>query len=90
MKRRIGGDVQRIHGIDTEFGALTYKHLLLPVWLLVYRFRGKPYQVAVNAVTGEVQGARPWSFWKIFFAVVLGLAVVGGAAWLIHEQNQPR
>jgi DNA-directed RNA polymerase subunit RPC12/RpoP len=90
VKRRIGGDVQRIHGIDTEFGALTYKHLLLPVWLLVYRFRGKPYQVAVNAVTGEVQGARPWSFWKIFFAVVLGLAVVGGAAWLIHEQNQPR
>jgi DNA-directed RNA polymerase subunit RPC12/RpoP len=90
VQRRIGGDAQRIHGIDTEFGALTYKHLLLPVWLLVYRFRGKPYQVAVNAVTGEVQGARPWSFWKILFAVVVGIAAVGGAAWWIHEQNRPR
>lgn len=82
VRRRIGGDTQRIHGIDTEFGALTYKHLLLPVWLLVYRFRGKPFQVAVNAVTGEVQGARPWSFWKIFLTVLLVAALVaGGVYW---------
>lgn len=83
---RIGGDVQRIHGIDTEFGALTYKHLLLPVWLLVYRFHGKPYQVAVNAVTGEVQGARPWSVWKITSAVLLAAGLIAGAVYW-HQQT---
>ena len=74
--------VPKIIGIETEFGALTYKHLLLPVWLLVYRFRGEPYQVAVNAVTGEVQGARPWSFWKILLTVLLVAGLVaGGVYW---------
>jgi DNA-directed RNA polymerase subunit RPC12/RpoP len=86
VQRRIGGDVQRIHGIDTEFGALTYKHLLLPVWLLVYRFRDKPYQVAVNAVTGEVQGARPWSVWKITSAIVLAAGLIAGAVYW-HQQT---
>jgi hypothetical protein len=36
----------------------------------------------VNAVTGEVQGQRPYSFWKIFFFVAFALAVVGGIALL--------
>ncbi len=75
---RIGGDTQRIHSVDTRHDAITFKHLLLPVWSLGYRFKAKPYQLVINAVTGEVQGTRPWSFWKIFFASLLGLAVVGG------------
>ena len=76
--RRIGGDTQRITSLDTRHDAITFKHLLLPVWSLGYRFKGKPYQLVINAVTGEVQGTRPWSFWKIFFAALLGLIVVGG------------
>ena len=40
--------------------ALTYKHLLLPLWLLAYRYSETTYQVMVNAQTGEVQGERPW------------------------------
>lgn len=77
VQRRIGGDEQRIHSINTRYGALSYKHLLLPCWLLAYRFGDKTYQVVVNAVTGEVQGERPWSAWKIAVAVLLGLGVVG-------------
>lgn len=78
--RRIGGDTQRVHSIDSQYDAITYKHLLLPVWLLAYRYRDKAYQVFVNACTGEVQGERPWSVWKILFAVLAGLIVVGGIA----------
>ena len=50
--------------------------LLLPVWLLTYRFGNKPFQVAVNATTGEVVGERPWSAVKIFFAVVFALILL--------------
>jgi predicted RNA-binding Zn-ribbon protein involved in translation (DUF1610 family) len=74
--RRIGGDVQRIHDIKSRFDALTYKHLLLPVWMLTYRYHDKPYRVIVNATTGEVQGERPWSAVKIALAVIAGLLVV--------------
>jgi DNA-directed RNA polymerase subunit RPC12/RpoP len=76
VRRRIGGDDQRIHAIRTRFAGLTYKHLLLPVWLLAYRYGGKSYRVAVNAVTGEVHGERPWSALKIALAAAVALVGV--------------
>ena len=57
----------------THHGAITFKHLLLPVWLLAYRYREKTYQVLINAGTGEVQGDRPYSWAKIALAVIGGL-----------------
>ena len=80
-RQRIGGDEQRVHSIDTRYGAITYKHLLLPVWLLAYRFHDKAYQVVVNAATGEVQGERPWSWVKILFAVLAALLLGGTIAF---------
>ncbi len=77
---RIGEDDQRIHSIHTRYNALTYKHLLLPVWLLAYRYRDKTYRVVVNAATGEVQGERPYSWIKILLAVLAVLLVVGAVA----------
>lgn len=61
VRQRIGGDDQRVHRISTTYGAMTYKHLLLPVWILAYKYGEKTYQVVVNAATGEVQGERPYS-----------------------------
>ncbi|WP_104017340.1 primosomal protein N' (replication factor Y) - superfamily II helicase [Roseovarius nitratireducens] len=79
----IGGDRQRIHDIDTEVRDTTFKHILLPVWLAAYRFRGRTYRFVVNARTGRVQGERPWSAWKIAVAVVIGAAVAGGIGYLV-------
>ncbi len=73
----IGGDEQRVSQIKTRYDAITFKHLLLPVWLLAYRYHDKSYQIFINAVTGEVQGERPYSFWKIFLTVLLAVGVVG-------------
>ena len=61
---------------DTQYSALTYKHVLLPVWILAYRYGDKPYRVVVNAVTGQVNGERPWSIPKILAAVFFGLVVL--------------
>ena len=72
----IGGDEQRVHHIATSYSGVTFKHLLLPVWISAYRFQAKVYQVLVNARTGEVQGERPYSAWKIAGLVLLILAVV--------------
>jgi len=80
VRQRIGGDTQRIHSIETRHDAITYKHLLLPVWMLAYRFRQKVYQVVINAATGEVQGDRPYSAVKITLAILAGLAAVGTVA----------
>ncbi|MDJ0629929.1 MAG: TFIIB-type zinc finger domain-containing protein [Rhodobacter sp.] len=83
----IGGDRQRIHDIDTAISDVTFKHILLPVWLAAYKYRGKTYRFVVNGRTGRVQGERPWSAWKIAIAVVLGLIVAGIVGYVI-AQNQ--
>ncbi|WP_108258266.1 primosomal protein N' (replication factor Y) - superfamily II helicase [Mangrovicoccus ximenensis] len=79
----IGGDRQRIHQIDTEVSAVTFKHVLLPVWVGVYRYRGEAYRLLVNAQSGRVQGARPWSVWKIAVAVALGLAAAAAIGYVM-------
>ena len=78
VRQRIGGDTQRVHSINSRYDGITYKHVLLPLWLLAYKFHDKTYQVYVNAATGEVQGGRPYSWVKITFAIVCGAAAIGG------------
>jgi hypothetical protein len=77
VKFDIGGDRQRVHDIDTDLSDLTFKHILLPVWLAAYKYRGKTYRFVVNGRSGRVQGERPYSAFKITFAVVLGLMAAG-------------
>jgi len=75
VERDIGGDHQRIHTLDTRHSDVTYKHVLLPMWICSYRYRDKVYRFLVNARTGEVQGQRPWSWVKIGLAVMVVAAI---------------
>ncbi len=71
VRHHIGGDDQRIHSVSTQHSQQTFKHILLPVWMVAYRYQGKVYQVLVNGETGKVVGERPFSPWKIALAVTL-------------------
>ena len=75
IRRDIGGDEQRVHSVDSRYDAVTFKHVLLPVWISPYRYRGRVYRRLVNARTGEVQGERPWSWIKITLLTLLLLIV---------------
>jgi ribosomal protein S27E len=77
VRSDIGGDEQRVNSVSTDYRNITFKHLLLPVWITSYRYQNKRYQVMINARTGEVQGDRPYSATKIILAILGGLAVVG-------------
>ncbi len=79
----IGGDRQRIHHVDTRLSDITYKHILLPVWIAAYKYRGTSYRFVVNGQTGRVQGERPYSAWKITFAVITGLLIAGAIGYAI-------
>ena len=82
IERDIGGDRQRIHSSRTEYRQVTFKHLLLPVWMTAFRRGERVYRVLVNARTGEVQGERPWSAMKITIAVLAVIAVAVGVYFL--------
>lgn len=75
-RRRIGGDTQRGVECDSAFSKTTFKLVLLPLYIGTFAYRGKSYTVHVNGETGRVEGRRPWSAWKITFAVLLALCAV--------------
>ncbi len=75
-ERDIGGDEQRVQSIQTRYFDLMFKLMLLPVWLAAYIYAGRTFQVMVNAHTGEVVGQRPYSVWKIIFAIFTAIAVI--------------
>jgi len=87
IKRDIGGDHQRISTVSTQHDNLTFKHLLLPIWISAYQFREKTYRFLVNGRTGEVQGERPYSWIKITLAALGVLAAVAGIFLAMQAQS---
>lgn len=85
VKFDIGGDRQQVEHVDTRLSDVTFKHILVPVWIAAYRFRGRGYRFVVNGQTGEVRGERPWSAWKIALAVVAGLILAAVVGYLYAE-----
>ncbi|MBW4707492.1 primosomal protein N' (replication factor Y) - superfamily II helicase [Roseobacter sp. YSTF-M11] len=77
----IGGDRQRIHQVNTDVRDVTFKHILLPVWLAAYKYRGETYRFVVNGTTGKVQGERPYSAIKIAIAVIIGALVAAAIGY---------
>ena len=82
---QVPGDTYRNLVIHPVFSGQTFKHILVPVWLLSYLFAAKMYQVVVNGYTGTMAGQYPKSPWKIAFLVLL--AIIAFFIFLIVSQN---
>jgi DNA-directed RNA polymerase subunit RPC12/RpoP len=84
----IGGDHQTIEKVWTKHQGVTFKHLLLPIWLAAYRYRDKLFRIMVNARTGEVVGDRPYSIAKIvstILALLLAVAMIATGVALMSK-----
>ena len=82
-KSDIGGDDQIVSSVDTAYSDVTYKLMLLPVWIACYLHAGKTFTVLVNGRTAEVIGQRPYSPMKIVLAVLLSLLAVAAIITLV-------
>ena len=72
---QVPGDTYRNLQIHPTYSERTFKHVLVPIWLLSYTYGATIYQVIVNGYSGQMAGDYPKSFWKIFFLVVVVLIV---------------
>ncbi len=72
----IGGNQQRIHTMNTSYSDITFKHVLLPIWISSYKFKDKVFRFLVNGQTGEVQGERPYSALKIMMAILIVIIII--------------
>ncbi len=48
-----------------------WRHVLLPVYVSAYRYKDRIYQVMVNGQTGQVGGAKPVAWWKVWPLIAL-------------------
>ena len=74
--RAVPGDTQRNLEIRPEFSGQTFKHLLVPVWLLRYDYGKRSFQVVVNGASGRIAGDYPKSGWKILLLVLAVLTAL--------------
>jgi ribosomal protein S27E len=85
--KQVPGDTHSNLQVAAEYTAQTFKHILVPIWLLTYDFYGKSYQVVINGYTGQVAGRYPKSWIKITLAVVAGLIAIGTLLAISHSRR---
>lgn len=82
IRRNIRNKIEREHRADrvdrlntnTVYNNITYKYLLLPIWISSFRYGEKTYQFMVNGQTGKVSGRTPIDKAKV--ALVIGAGVL--------------
>lgn len=81
-------DCSRSVHINPRYTDVTYKHVLLPIWSSLFAYSGKTYRYVVNGATGAVSGERPYSVLKILRAVLIGAALLFGAAAIFSQEAE--
>lgn len=73
---QVPGDTQRNLQVSSQYSGRTFKHILVPVWLVSYTYGARSFQIVANGHTGQIAGERPWSWIKIALTVLAALALL--------------
>ncbi|MFO0579441.1 MAG: hypothetical protein U1A78_36035 [Polyangia bacterium] len=85
----IPGDTKRGLRTTHQIEGVRFKHVLLPLWIATYRYRGRLHRFLVNGQSGRVAGTAPYSEWKVVLTVLLILATAGALLYFLHAR-EPR
>jgi len=81
----VPGDTYRNLRIHPSYSGQTFKHVLVPIWMLTYNYGPKVFQVIVNGYSGKMAGEYPKSIWKILLLIFVVLVVALIAAMLSDQ-----
>jgi hypothetical protein len=77
------GDTYRNLQTDTQFSRIGTDLILLPIFLLSYRYHNKLYRFLLNGQNGKAAGDKPLSPWRVAVAVGLALLLVAALYFLL-------
>ncbi|GLC88979.1 hypothetical protein [Lysinibacillus piscis] len=86
IRREKRADVVSNLRFSTTHDNITYKYLMLPIWLSSFRYKEKIYRFMVNGQTGRVGGDAPISPLRVTIAVLLSLMVIA-CVWYFLNTN---
>ena len=92
IKRRILSqytyDIVDYFKVNTDFSEITYKYVLLPIYVGHSSWKRKVYNFFLNGRNGKITGKTPVSPLKVGIVVLLGLAALVGLGFLIYYYFQ--
>lgn len=71
-----GADIVSSVRFSTTHDHVTYKYLMLPIWISSFKYKDKVFQFMVNGQTGKVGGQAPISPLRVTIAVLLSSAIL--------------
>lgn len=81
----------RNFSMTADFDDEVWRYILLPVFVAVYHFGGRAYQILINGQTSRIVGQRPVA-WRKVWAVIAGLLLPGvilGLVGLMLPAGEP-
>jgi predicted RNA-binding Zn-ribbon protein involved in translation (DUF1610 family) len=81
VTRQIPGDTHRSLQIDTRRSNITFKHILLPLWIAAYTYNSKVYRFLVNGQTGKISGKKPVAAWKVILLILVIIGAIAGIGY---------
>ena len=69
-------DAVRNVAMNTTYSNITYKYLMLPIYISSFTYKGKIYQFMVNGQSGKVGGRSPVSALRVLVAILIVIAII--------------
>lgn len=62
--------------VNVRISSMRGRPLLLPIWILAYRYKSSVYRVLINGDSGKIAGAAPFSYRKLSLVVGVSVAIL--------------
>jgi hypothetical protein len=90
----VPGRARNVH-VNVRITDLSSRPMLLPVWIMAYRYQDRVFRFLLNGQTGRATGQAPVSWYRIGGAIAAAVAAILLVlsllfAWAAHNSDQPR
>ena len=78
------------HSVDMQLRmeGLALRQALIPLWIVTWNYRGKPWHACIHGRTGKIEGEQPWSRTRVGILIglvflLIFLGVIGLEKWVL-------
>lgn len=73
--------------VNVRISDLYGRPMLLPVWILAYRYKKSIHRVLINGQTGKIAGSAPFSYGKLTLIIVLAIVLITVVLGIVIAAN---